>query len=75
MQHQKSLSKTTIMFPQHNLHKYTWTSRDTKPHNQIGYVMIDKRWNSNTADIRPFRGATVMLTIILWLRKLDTDCQ
>ena len=45
------------MFPHRNIHKYTWTSPDGKTHNQIDYIMIDKRWHSSILDVQIFRGA------------------
>jgi len=45
------------MFPRRNIHKYTWTSPDGKPHNKIDYVLIDRRWHSSILDVRSFRGA------------------
>jgi hypothetical protein len=45
------------MFPHHSIHKYTWTSRDGKTHNQIDHILIDRRRNSNILDIKSFRGA------------------
>jgi len=45
------------MFPNQNIHKYTWTSPDGKTHNQIDHTLIDRRWHSSTLDVRSFRGA------------------
>ena len=45
------------MFPHRNIHKYTWTSRDGKTHNQIGQILIDRKWHSSVLDVRSFRGA------------------
>jgi hypothetical protein len=30
----------STMFPQRNVHKYTWTSLDGKAHNQIDHIYI-----------------------------------
>jgi len=38
-------------------HKYTSISPDKKTHNQIAHLLTDKRWQSNTVDVWPFRGA------------------
>jgi len=45
------------MFPQRNIHKYTWTSPNSKTHNQIDHVLIDRRWHSSILDVRSFREA------------------
>jgi hypothetical protein len=46
------------MLPHQNLHKYTWTSPDRKTHNQIDYILIDRRrWHSSILDVRSFRRA------------------
>jgi len=45
------------MFPHRNLHQYTWTSSDSKTHNQIDHVLIDRRWHSSVLDVRGLRGA------------------
>jgi hypothetical protein len=45
------------MFPNRNIHKYTWTSPDEKNHNQIYHILIDRRWQSSLLDVRYFRGA------------------
>jgi len=52
----KNMVKST-MFCHRNIHKYTWTSPDGKTHNQIDYVLIDRRWHSSVLDVRSFRGA------------------
>jgi len=33
----------STMFPHRNIHKYTWTSPDRKTHNQVEYILIDRR--------------------------------
>jgi hypothetical protein len=44
------------MLPHRNIHKYTWTSPDSKTHNHINYMLKD-RWHSSIFDVRSFRGA------------------
>ena len=46
-----------MMFPHRNFHKYTWTSPDGKTHNQIGHILIDRKWHSSILDVWLFRGA------------------
>jgi len=46
-----------MMFPQRNIHKYTWTSPDGKTHQQIDHILIDRRRHSSILDVRYFRGA------------------
>jgi len=46
----------SMMFPDQNIHKYTWTSPDGKTHNQIEHILIDRRWHSSTIDVQSFRG-------------------
>jgi len=31
----------STMFPNRNIHKYTWTSTDGKTHNQIDHVLVE----------------------------------
>jgi hypothetical protein len=42
-------------------------------HSQIEHVLIDKRRNSNTPDVRYSEELAVILTIIWWLKNLDDD--
>jgi hypothetical protein len=53
----KNLIVKCMMFPHFSIHKYTWTSPDGEKHNQIDHVLTDKRWHSNTVDVRCFKGA------------------
>ena len=39
----KNLVVKSMMFPNRNIHKYTWTSQDGKTHNQIDHILIDRR--------------------------------
>jgi len=41
-----SVLKST-MFPNRNIHKYTWDSPDGKIHNQTDHILIDRRWHSS----------------------------
>jgi hypothetical protein len=45
------------MFPNRNIHKFTWTSPDGKTHNQIGHILLDRRLHSSILDVRSFRAA------------------
>jgi hypothetical protein len=47
----KNLVVKSMMFPQRNIHKYTWTSPDGKTHNQIDHALIDRRWHSSILDV------------------------
>jgi hypothetical protein len=47
----KNLVVKSTMFPHRYIHIYTWTSPDGKSHNQIDYVLIDRRWHSSILDV------------------------
>ena len=47
----KNLVVKGMMFPQRNIHKYTWTSPDGRTHNQIDCILIDRSWKSGMLDI------------------------
>ncbi|PNF41599.1 hypothetical protein B7P43_G11344, partial [Cryptotermes secundus] len=42
----KNFTVKSIMFPHHNIHKFTWTSPDGKIHNKINHILIDRRRHS-----------------------------
>jgi hypothetical protein len=44
----------SIMFTRRNIHKYTWVFPNGKTHNQVNYILIDRKWHSSILD---FRGA------------------
>jgi hypothetical protein len=46
----KLIVKST-MFPHHNIHKYTWTPRDGKTHNQIDHILIERQRHTSILDI------------------------
>jgi hypothetical protein len=46
-----------MMFPHHNIHKYTWTTPDVKIHNQIDHILVDRTRHSNVPDVQLFRAA------------------
>ena len=52
----KSSDKST-MLPHSSIHKYTWTSPNGKTYNQIGHVLVERRWHSSILDVRSFWGA------------------
>jgi len=55
----KNVVVRSLMFPNRNIHKYTWTSPDEKTHNKFDHILIDRRWHSSTSilNVRSFRGA------------------
>jgi hypothetical protein len=54
----KNLRVKSMMFPHHNIHKYTWTSSDGKTHTQIDHILLDRRRrHSNVLDVRSLRAA------------------
>jgi len=52
----KSLVVKCTMFLHQDIHRCTWTSPDGKTHNQIGHILIDRRWHSSILDVRSFGG-------------------
>jgi endonuclease/exonuclease/phosphatase family metal-dependent hydrolase len=53
----KNVRVKSTMFTHRNIYKYTWTSPDWKPHNQIDHILVDRRRHSNVLDVRSFRAA------------------
>ena len=53
----KNLVDKSSMFPNRNIHTYTWTSPDEKTHNQKDLILTDMIWHSSIPDVRCFRGA------------------
>jgi len=53
----KNLVVKSMMFLHSYIHTYTWISPDGKTHNQIDYILIDRRWHSSIHDARSFRRA------------------
>jgi hypothetical protein len=53
----KNLTLKSMMFPRRNIHKFTWTSPDGKTHNQIEYILVDRRQHSSILGVRLFRAA------------------
>jgi hypothetical protein len=51
----RNLIVSSTMFPHRNIHKFTWTSPDGKTHNQIDYILIDRRRHSSILAVRSFR--------------------
>ena len=47
------------MFPNKDVHKYTWTSPDGQYRNQIEHVAIRSQFNRSVQDTRVHRGADV----------------
>jgi hypothetical protein len=53
----KNLVVKSTMFPHRNIRTYTWTYHGGKTQNQIDHILIDRKWQSRTLDVRSFRGA------------------
>jgi hypothetical protein len=53
----KNLVVKSTMSLHCRIHKHTWTPPEGKTHNQINYVLIDRRQHSSMLDVQSFRGA------------------
>jgi hypothetical protein len=51
----KNITGKNMVFPLCNFHKYTWMSPDGKPHNQIDYILTDRRRQLSSLDVQTFR--------------------
>jgi len=51
----KNMFVNSMMLPHRNIHKYIWSSPDGKTHDQIGHILIDRRWHSSVSDVRFLR--------------------
>ena len=56
----KNLMGKSTIFPHRINHKYTWTSPDSKTHNQGDHILTDWRWQSSVLDVRSFRGSILL---------------
>jgi len=45
------------LFKHKNVHKYTWTSPNSRDRNQIDHIIINGRYRRSLADVRAMRGA------------------
>jgi hypothetical protein len=43
------------VFPDRNIHKFTWTSPSGKTHSETDLFLIDRRLHSSVLDVRSFR--------------------
>jgi hypothetical protein len=71
----KNLVIKSTMFQHRKIHKYTWTSREGNTHNQIDYVLIDRRRHSSILDAPSFRGADCDTDRCLVVAKVRRDWQ
>jgi hypothetical protein len=51
----KNLRVKSSMFPNRNIHKYTWASPDGKTRSQIDYILVDRQRYSNVLHVQLFR--------------------
>jgi hypothetical protein len=58
----KNLTVKSTMFPDHNIHKFIWTSHDGRTIIIIDHILIDRRRHSNILYLRSF-----------WASDCDTD--
>jgi hypothetical protein len=65
----------SMMFPYRNINKYIWASSDGKTHNQVDYILKDKRTHLSVLDIRSFRAADCDTDHYLVFVNLGTDSQ
>ena len=52
-----NLAIASTMFPQKEIHRYTWTSPNGQYHNQIDHVAVRSNFKRSVQDVRAYRGA------------------
>jgi hypothetical protein len=53
----ENLTVKSTMFPNRNIHKFTWTFPDGKINNKIDHILIDRRQHSSVLNVRAFSAA------------------
>jgi len=53
----RNIFDKNTMFLYRNIPNYTWTPSDGKTHNQIGHILIGRRWHSSVLYVRSIRRA------------------
>jgi hypothetical protein len=68
----KNLIVKSTTFPHRDIHEHTWASPDGVTHNQIDHVLVDKRRQSNTLDVRGADCDTDHYLVVAKLRKRNS---
>jgi hypothetical protein len=69
----KNIIFKSTMFPHRNIHKFNWTSPDTKTHNQTDHILIDRRQHSSILFVQSFKAAVCDTDHYLGWEKLGRD--